>query len=261
MEVGVERTWHLEHICHRFSSDIREEDVAWVIQLFDSRAQLEWCAPMLRKHYPQSRVVLISDGDGETYEDIAALYQFQYIRGEHLMRLDTAHLYVERLLTALIEGPERYCFRIDPDTKIWRRLKSLPSFTSIFGTLETVSEGLSDEIAVPANVQGGCIGFTKDAVEQLLSSGFINRHTCVTNWRDTWARCLDMVDTAQNGRLSDDFIISWAAYQTGIPIVESSEIRSRWRRTITNEDVKYAITHPHKLPVLSNTKKLREACV
>ena len=46
----------------------------------------------------------------------------------------------------------------------------------------------------------------------------------------------------------DDFVISWAAHACGIPLLESSEICSRWRRTVTNDQLHHAVTHPHKLP-------------
>ncbi len=62
-----------------------------------------------------------------------------------------------------------------------------------------------------------------------------------------------MIATATHDYICDDFIISWAAHQRGIPIVESTEIRSRWRRLVTNHDLRYAVTHPHKLDRLESS--------
>jgi len=225
----------------------RDADVAFAIQVFRSRDQLRWCVESLRRHYPTARVVVISDGDGEDYSDIGTTYALDYIRGEHLMRLQSAHRYVTRLLQALVAGPEPYLFKIDPDTKVWRRLETCPAFTSVFGTLETVSEGMGREIRVPANVQGGCIGLTRDAAQALLDAGILSEQNCVLRHRETWARCDDMLKSASRGRICDDFILSWAAHQIGIPIVEAPEIRSRWRRTPDNSEGLYAVTHPHKL--------------
>jgi hypothetical protein len=56
-----------------------------------------------------------------------------------------------------------------------------------------------------------------------------------------------MLSTAARGRFCDDFVITWAAHQVGIPIVPSSEILSYWRRNAANRERRYAITHPHKL--------------
>jgi hypothetical protein len=232
-----------------WSPDPSDSDIAWVIQLFRHREQLRWAAQFLRRHYPRSRVVIISDGDGEDYQDIADEYTFDYVRGAHLMLLETSHEYMVRMLRTLVAGNETYLFKIDPDTRVWRRFRNCPAFTCLFGTLETVSEGQRDEIAVPANVQGGCIGMTRDAAEAMLDSDLLSPRYLVDSYAQTWARCHDMVRAAAQGKCCEDFIISWVAHQLGIPIVESPEIRSRWRRTPRNDDGRYAITHPHKLSV------------
>jgi hypothetical protein len=149
-------------------------------------------------------------------------------------------------LRALLAGEEPYLFKIDPDTRIWRRLTTLPCFSSVFGTLETVTENHRDAIAPPPNVQGGCIGMTRDAAAAMLASGLIDEELCVTHYAHTWARCSDMRACASRGSCCDDFIISWAAHAVGVPIVGAAEIASRWRRTVSNGDLRYAITHPHK---------------
>ncbi len=174
------------------------------------------------------------------------------------MTLQTSHRYVRRLLRALTDGQEVYVVRIDPDARVARRFRSLAAFSSVFGTLETISEGRQDEISVPANVQGGCIGMTRDAAVRMLRSGILNHRTCATGFLTTWARCEDMRRVAARGSCSDDFIISWAAHRLGIPIVESSEIRSRWRRPVDNRELKYAVTHPHKVGAdMANQASLR----
>ena len=237
----------IERIRLQYNSNIADDQIAWAIQLHNSRLQLEWCAPLIRRCYPASRVVLITDGDEQYYEDLADKYGFELVLGLHWMTLQTCHLYVNRLLEHLLDGPEEYLFRIDPDTKLWRRVNALPAFSSLFGTLETISEYLRDEILVPANVQGGCIGMTRDAADELLSSGVLNHQSCVTDYKSTWARCADALAMAQKGTFADDFVLSWAAFRLGIPVVECEEIRSRWRRDTFNDDLRYAITHPHKL--------------
>jgi len=221
--------------------------VAWCVQAHGSRAQLEWWAPLARRHFPGSRIVIISDGDDDRYDDLAARYRFDYIRGQHLMALDSADLYVTRLLNALLAGPETYLFRIDPDARICRRFRQLPAFSSIFGTLETVTAGLGIAIDVPANVQGGCIGFTRDAATEILESGVLSSESCVRDWRTTWARTPEMQAVAARGSICDDFILSWAAHKVRIPFVESDEIRSYWRGRVVNDSLRYAVTHPHKI--------------
>lgn len=238
----------VEPLRHRYRAAVADTDVAWVVQLYHSHDQLAWFAPHLRRHFPRSRVVLISDGDGQPYADLARQYGFRLVVGDHLMALPTCHRYVTRLLDALLDGPEEYLFRIDPDAQVWRPFRRLPAFTALFGTLETVSEGQRDEITVPANVQGGCLGLTRDAAEEIRASGVLTYRSCAVDYAATWARCADMRSCAAAGTFCDDFVLSWAAHQRDVPIIESAEIRSRHRRRVENPDLRYAVTHPHKLP-------------
>jgi hypothetical protein len=236
----------IEHIRHRTRMPTGDNEFVWAVQLYRSRDPLQWFLPLLRQHYPHSRVVLIVDGDGERYDDIAEAHGCQLVYGDHWMTLPHTQQYVQRLLRHLLDGPELYLFRIDPDARVWRRFSELPAFSSVFGTLETISEGYRDEILTPANVQGGCLGLTHDAASEILSSGVLTHESCASNFRQTWARCRDQVSAAETGLFCDDFVLSWAAHQLAIPIVEAREIRSRWRRPVHNEDLRYAITHPHK---------------
>jgi hypothetical protein len=228
---------------------VTDYTITWAIQLYRSRSQLEWCLPILRRHYPQSRVTLINDGDGTSYADIADQYACRYIHGEHLMTLSNCHRYVKRLLEVIVDGPEEYGFRIDPDTKIWRRFTHLPIVSAIFGTLETHSEATRDIIGPPANIQGGCIGMTLDVAHRILESNIVNYRSCVVEPYHTWARCSELRLAVRHQLFSDDFIISWAASVLKIPLLTSPEICSRWRRAATNEDLRYAITHPHKVGI------------
>jgi hypothetical protein len=237
---------HIERTRLQYNTDVPDHEIAWAIQLHHSRGQIEWCLDLLRAAYPTSRVVLISDGDGEDYRDIATRHQCRYVRGEHLHALETCHLYVRRLLTALADGAEAYCFKIDPDTAVWRRFTSLPAFSALFGTPETITEGRLAEIHGAPNVQGGCIGMTRDVVDDLLASDALSRENCVERHLATWARCDDMVRTAARGQFCDDFVLSWAARHIDVPICDHPEIKSRWRRLPASPHA-YAITHPHKL--------------
>jgi hypothetical protein len=206
-------------IAHDVAPD--DDDVAFGIQVFESYDQLSWCLPHLRGHYPSSRVMIIADGDG--------------------------HRYARRLLGCLLSGPERYLFRLDPDALVWRRFTSLPRFSCMFGTIETLSEAHLDEVRFPPNLQGGCIGLTRDVASEILGSRLLTKRNCSVAPESTWARCRDMQMTVNRGAVSDDFLLTWAAGELGIPIVDSPEIRSRWRRTPSNDNRRYAVTHPHKV--------------
>lgn len=230
-------TWH---------RDVPDEAIAWAMHLHHSLGQVEWCLEQLRASYPTSRVVLITDGDDEEYTEVARAFGADLIVGEHLHALATCHRYVTRVLEALASGGEPYCFKIDPDTAVWRRLRSLPAFSCVFGTLETITEGRLAEVEGAPNVQGGCIGLTNEIVCAILEADVLNEQTCARDAGSTWARCDDMRRTVERGQFCDDYVLSWAADSLGIPLVSHPEIRSRWRREIGSTSHDYAVTHPHK---------------
>ena len=86
---------------------------------------------------------------------------------------------------------------------------------------------------------------TRDAA--LAMREVITYDSCVERFAETWARCDDMLYCASTGSFCDDFVLSWAAHACELPIVEHAEVRSRWRSTPSNLDLRYAVTHPHKL--------------
>jgi hypothetical protein len=230
-------------------TDVADRDIVWGLQVYNCVAQATWCLNRLRRQYPGSRIVVISDGDDQSYEALRGWSGVEFIDGTHLHTLETCHLYVARMLRALVSGPESYCFKIDPDTCVWRRLLNLPHSPSMFGTLETLSEWRRSPIRSPPNVQGGCIGMTRTAAEAIVNSSVLTYDLCVARALETWARCTDMVQTVAQNRFCDDFVLSWAAGAVNIPIVASPEINSRWRWPVDNSRLTYAVTHPHKLPV------------
>lgn len=222
-------------------------DVAWCIQLYQSNPAR--CLQHLRTHYPESRVVLLVDGDATNlarYAELAAEYRAELVSGEHLMAFSTSHLYVERMLQQALCGTERFYFRIDPDTRIWRRFRWLPDLACAFGTLETISTAFQDRIAHPPNVQGGCIGLTREAIEGVLDAGVLSYQRCVLDARTGWLRCADCEHIAGRGSMLDDFVLSWAVDAAGFPVLQHPEIASYWRDAVHNTDLRFAVTHPHK---------------
>ncbi|MCE9582433.1 MAG: hypothetical protein K8T20_08070 [Planctomycetes bacterium] len=227
--------------------DPADAEVAWCLQLHKSRP--EECLRHLRASWPGSRVVLLVDGDPANlprYQAIGREFRATVVPGEHLMKLDTCHRYVERLLQQGIAGPERYFFRIDPDTRIWRRFSWLPDLPCAFGTLETLSVAFRDRIRHPPNIQGGCVGFTREALEGTLASGVLTHDRCVTHAASGWARTRDCTHVVSRGMMLDDFLLSWAVDAAGFPIFPHAEIASFWRDPVPNDTGAFAVTHPHK---------------
>src|ERR1051325_4483213 len=122
------------------------------------------CLRDLRKHYPVSRVILRSDGDPDPrFPLLARSNKVEFHQESRLFGIENGGAIIERMLELFLERPTRYLFKIDPDTVIHRRCKYLQVRSGVFGTLQCETETPS--------IQGGCMGFTRDAAEQILKSG------------------------------------------------------------------------------------------
>lgn len=205
----------------------------------DYEATVE-CLRDLRKHYPVSRVIIRSDGDSDPrFPLLARSNKVDFRRESRLFGIENGGAIIERMLELFFERPTRYLFKIDPDTVIHRRFKYLPVRSGVFGTLQCETETPS--------VQGGCMGFTRDAAEEILKSmklrdsrlkepaNFINDSPYFFRMADRANRC---------GLASFDWIVPWIAAELGIPIYAFDEVNSGWRQAPPNPDHRYAVSHP-----------------
>lgn len=213
---------------------------ALTYQDYDSAVE---CLSDLRRHYPASHVILRSDGDADTRLPLLAERYDVDFRGEtRLFGIENGGAVIERMLEIFLESPTRYLFKIDPDTVIHRRFKYLPVRSGLFGTLQLEHETPS--------VQGGCMGFTRDAAEQILRSGmlrdrrlrepaaFVNDSSYFVRMAHRARRC---------GLASFDWIVPWIAVELGISIYSFDEVNSGWQQSPPNPDQRYAVSHPRAL--------------
>src|SRR6267143_1687850 len=190
---------------------------------YDATAE---CLGDLRKHYSASSVILRSDGDSDHRLTILAKRNKVDFRGElRLFGIENGGAVIERMLELFLEQPTRYLFKIDPDTVIHRRFQYLPVRSGLFGTLQTEQETPS--------IQGGCMGFTRDAAEQILQSEMLrgSRLTEPTKFIDDSPYFVRMTDRANRcGLASFDWIVPWIASQLGISIYSFDEVNSGWQQ-------------------------------
>ena len=221
-------------------TNYRDEDLTFFTQVYKNYDATTECLGDLRKHYPASRVILRSDGDPDQRFPALAERNEAEFRGElRLFGIENGGAVIERMLVLFLEKPTRYLFKIDPDTVIHRRFLYLPVRSGLFGTLQTVPETPS--------IQGGCVGLTRDAAEQILQSvmlrdsrlrepaKFINHSPYFVRMTDRANRC---------GLASFDWIMPWVASELGIPIYPFDEVNSGWRQAPQNPNRRYAVTHP-----------------
>jgi hypothetical protein len=210
---------------------------ALTYKTFDATAE---CLEDLRKYYSGSRVILRSDGDPDPRLPVLAQRNKVDFRGEsRLFGIENGGAVIERMLELFLEQPTRYLFKIDPDTVIHRRFQYLPVRSGLFGTLQTEEETRS--------IQGGCMGFTRDAAEQILQSEMLrdSRLTEPAKFIDDSPYFVRMTDRANRcGLASFDWIVPWIASELTIPIYSFDEVNSGWQQAPPNPDQRYAVSHP-----------------
>lgn len=220
-----------------------DDDLTFFALIYKNYDATTQCLADLRKHYPSSRMILRSDGDPDARLPILAKRHRADLREEsRLFEIENGGAVIERMLQLFFEKPTRYLLKIDPDTVIHRRFHYLPIRSGLFGTLQCVPETPS--------VQGGCMGFTRDAAEQILQSNLLrdNRLKEPRKFIDDSRYFYRMADRAdRTGLASFDWIVPWVASELGIPIYSFEEVNSGWQQAPPNPNQLYAVSHPRPL--------------
>jgi hypothetical protein len=217
-----------------------DEDLTFFSLVYQDYEATVECLEDLRTHYRNSRVVLRSDGDCDLrFPALAKTYNVTFNLEPRLFPIENGGAIIERMFVLFLEQPTPYLFKIDPDTVIHHRFKYLPTRSGIFGTLQCETESPS--------IQGGCMGFTRDVIEQVLNSGMLRdpRLQQPENFIDESPYFFRMADRVNRcGLASFDWIVPWIATELGIPIYSFDEVNSGWRMAPPNPDNRYAVTHP-----------------
>jgi hypothetical protein len=205
------------------------------------------CLGDLRKHYSASRVILRSDGDPDPRFPILANHHNVDFRGElRLFGIENGGAVIERMLELFFEKPTRYLLKIDPDTVIHRRFRYLPVRNGLFGTLQCGQDTPS--------IQGGCLGLTRDAAEQILQSGMLrdSRLREPAKFIGDSPYFVRMAHRANRcGLASFDWMLPWIASELKIPIYPFDEVDSGWQQAPPNSGQRYAVSHPRAMPARS----------
>lgn len=198
----------------------------FVLEVWRSLALYEWCIANVRTAYPESRIIVFSDGDpAPEYRRLAAPHGAEVTYGERLWGEGNAGPLWLRRLRSFAERPTDYLVKIDTDTGIYRPLRWLPEGDCLFGTVWETSF-----------VTGGFIGISRGAALRILESGALDDETL---------RSFNL-PSATPPINTEDRAISWVATRLGIPLVDHPEVASRWKVRTPNPDLKYAVVHPCK---------------
>jgi hypothetical protein len=223
-------------------TEYADADLTFYLQVYRDLTRAEWCLTQLRQHYPDARVIVVSDGDPDLkFAALVARFGVELHYGERLYPLPNGGRMLERIF-ALWGMRTDYLFSIDPDTQICRRFRWLPDEpVALFGDCWPI--------------QGGCMGFTRQAGQRLFDSRILC-DPLLTRPAESWAKLPDgrlvtdmLTAIDEDGLVRTDWIIFWACHQLGIPQISFGEVYSRWRE-IVPEGLDRAVTHPHKeLPI------------
>jgi hypothetical protein len=194
----------------------------------------------LRTHYLSSRVILRSDGDEDPrFPLLARGHRVDFLGELRLFGIENGGAVIERMLELFLERPTRYLLKIDPDTVIHRRFKYLPVRSGVFGTLQCEEETPS--------VQGGCMGFSRDAADRILQSRMLRdvRLKEPAKFINDSAYFFRMAYRANRcGLASFDWIVAWVAGELGIPLFRFDEVNCGWQQPPPNPEGRYAVSHP-----------------
>jgi hypothetical protein len=212
-----------------------------VIPLADEgKAQLEFCLSNLRQHYPEVPVRVIDDGVlNLDYAVVCKKHRATYVEGKFLKRIECGGRWWRRTLQEGLATGKPWFIKIDPDTKICRPFDFPPPFP-VSGYIEHAGEKT-------VNIQGGCQAFSRETARAILDSGLLEDRR-LTRFRTFCNDPEFLKSWHPQGYLSSDHSLMWILKQLDLPYGDWPEIGSRWKVPPANQDLRYSVTHPHKLP-------------
>ena len=249
--------WNTRHhliMCETNATDVGERrehhddgDLTFYLQAYHDVESARRCLPSVRRHYPRSRLILLTDGDDDPrFDRLARRHRAELRRGERLYGVEHGGRMVQRMFEVFLEKPSDFLLKIDTDTRVHRRFRYLPGGHAIYGTLEWVTAGCGTTLEFP-NVQGGCAVFALEAARRIADSGILLSDELL-DYAATYADTRDIIDRARDtGIISTDHVTRWACRRLAIMPVEFEEVRSLYRGTFGKNGDGFAVTHPHKL--------------
>lgn len=230
------------------TTDYADADLTFFMQVHRDVRQAVWALGHLRTHFPGARLLLVSDHDDDPrWPGVAERFGGAYFAGEYLYGTESGGLIVQRMLDRYMLSPTPYLFKIDTDTKTHRRFRALPTGRCVFGTLEYETFAKQIPLKGLPSVQGGFVGYTRAAAEDLWRSGVLRSPTLVRDYAGTYADTPEIAARADEGMVSTDFLVRYGCRKLAIECREFGEVRSLYRGWVaTRTPDEFAFTHPHK---------------
>lgn len=215
--------------------------ISFYIQVYKDWEMADWCLRNFRDHFPENRLLIISDGcDSEEWPKVAKKYNAIYRQCDRLKLISNGGKMLHRNLSFLLEEPTDYFFKFDTDTGFHRPFKYLPRTDGVFGTVQYNS------VKTACSIQGGIVGYTRKAVETLIESKvFLDpKLTDFQVWSGGCETSKSLVK--EYGTIREDWVLGYCVEKCKLPIYDYGEVKSFWRKYIPNQNKQWAVTHPCK---------------
>lgn len=225
-----------------------DADLTFFMQVHDDYREAGWAIANLRRNFPKASLIIVSDNNASSaWPKIARKYGAIYHQGEALYGTAYGGQIVQRMLDFYMQAPTDYLFKIDTDTQTHRRFDFLPTGRCIFGTLEWQTFARHESLHDLPSVQGGFVGYTRQAAELIHKSRVLLSKDLVEDYAGTYADVPEIRDRAEKGMVSTDFLARYACRKLAIDCVSFPEVRSQYRGWVeTQRKDEFAFTHPHK---------------
>lgn len=219
---------------------IDPQRLTFYVQVYKDPQRCDWCLNNFRKHYPHSRLYIVSDGcDHPRWPKIAEKFNAEYYACERLKLIENGGRMLHRNFMFFLDAPTDFLFKFDTDTGFHRRFRWLPEGADYFGTVQGGGGRGWDSI------QGGCAGFSRYAIEVMVKNEyFLKSELCdVNTWGD---HPVSAQRVKQTRCICEDWVTGYVANQCGFECVNFGEVMSKWRQYVPNPLRRYAVTHPCK---------------
>jgi hypothetical protein len=218
--------------------------IFWFIQTYRDLPRLRRALASLRKVYPESQVLVVSDGDpNPEIKEACDGHSVGFMLRPRLFGVEQGGEPVQKMLEVFLATDADLVIKIDPDTHIRRRFSHMPSArdSSLYGTPQ--SQGSESNRII--SLQGGCIIVPREAAIVLASSVILKSERLKPPALE-WTVADGLIARAASGLTSYDWTLGWACRELGLRSRRHPEVFSRYQPSLIDclRDRGAAVSHP-----------------